>query len=224
MTFALHLLPGTPILDDGIGPPPRYDWVVPPENLAKGNVVPGPATQSVPFTATGLIGQAQTPDAQCQVLFEADSVPPSPGQTSVSVTMVPLDPASVGSPPAGLAYDSNAVRISASYEPSGAPASPISFTLVLNFVAAGSGPGTKVEQRTAHGWQALASTPASAFQLFAPVTSSGIFAVAGPPGQSAAAPANRLVQSAEIAAPFLVVIALVVAVLSRRRRPPAPPT
>jgi len=217
-TFALHLLPGTPILDDNIGPPKAYDWVNPPKALALSNLVPGPANGSVPLGASGSVGEAQTPDSQCQVLFEPSSVPPAAGQTSVRVTMVPLDPASLGPPPPGLAYDSNAYRIGAAYEPSGAPVSQLSFTLVLNFVAAGTGGGTRMEQRSATGWRVLASTPASTFQLFAPATSAGIFVIAGPAGQSAAAPPNRVVQGAEIAAPFLVVIALVVLALTRLRR------
>ncbi|MGH2718023.1 MAG: hypothetical protein ACRDJU_05545 [Actinomycetota bacterium] len=195
--------------------------MVPPAALASGNVVPAAVTKPVPFTAGDLIGEAQTPDSQCQVLFQADSAAQPPGQTSVSVTMVPLDPAGGGPTAAGLAYDSNAVRISACHEPSGPPVTPISFTVVLNFVAAGTGPGTRAVQRVASGCHELASTPASSFQLFAPATSAGTFVVAGPPGQSAAAPANRVVRVAEIAGPFLVVIPLVVVALTRLRQRPA---
>lgn len=216
VSFGRGLLPGAPVLD-GLSPPPPYQWVSPPPARVKDNVPASAGTQSVPLTSAGAAGSVTTPDGQCQLLFDSSSVPPLPGQTSVSVTMVPSDPARVGSPPTGFSYDSNAYTITAAYEPSGQAITKLSATLVLTYAT----DATEITQWTGSSWLSINSTPAGRQQLFGPITSLGIFSTAVLGTSPAPLPTPSQQSSTtlviEIAAIFGVVIALTVAVILRAR-------
>jgi len=56
------------------------------------------------------------------VTFPAGVIVLRPGESSVNVTILPLDPGSLAAPPAGRRFDGNAYRVSASYAGSAAPA------------------------------------------------------------------------------------------------------
>lgn len=107
-------------LFEGVGPPPAYQWVHPPAQFSASNVKPQPASSDIAFAA-GKSGAAgvSTPDGQFVVNFAAGAFAAHPGDTGVHATVTPLDPATLGPPPAGLPADGNAYRIELAYRPSG---------------------------------------------------------------------------------------------------------
>ncbi|MGH2399355.1 MAG: hypothetical protein ACRDFA_12645, partial [bacterium] len=132
LTTAVLALPdGRPaLLFDGLAPPPRYNWVRPPEPLARGNVVPSPVSGSLaivqPVDAAGVAvaapksqsGSLGAPDGQATILFEQDSFSVRAGDLSVGVTLTPLDAEALGPSPLDLRFDGNAYRIDAHVAPS----------------------------------------------------------------------------------------------------------
>ena len=158
LTFFTHSLAGFPILDDGVGPPPPYRWVKPPPDRLRDNVAPQPSTGSVPLTALGSGGSVTTQDGQAQLLSDTNSVPVPPGQRSLTVTITPLDPATLGpSPDGGYRYGSNGYRFAASYEPSGQAVTAITATVVLAFATTAD----RIVRRAGAGWDALPTTPSA---------------------------------------------------------------
>ncbi|MHB8463287.1 MAG: hypothetical protein ACYDH6_04540 [Acidimicrobiales bacterium] len=106
-------------LFEGIGPPPAYRWVHPPSQFAAGNTKPKPVSSDVAFSAGKTRSTtAYTPDGQFIVNFAAGAFAPHDIDGAVHVTITPLDPATLGPLPAGLAPDGNAYRIQFAYQPS----------------------------------------------------------------------------------------------------------
>lgn len=212
LSFRGGLLPAAPVLD-GLGPPPPYQWVTPPPDRIRDNKPPNPGTGTVPLPLTAA-PSVSTPDGQAQLLFESTSVPPSPGQSSVSATLVPRDAATVGPPPAGESFYSNAYALEATYEPSGAALSTLSVTVALTY---SSTAGQHVLRWNGSSWDPLPSTPVPASLLmYAPTTGLGTFVVAGPGGGTSlkAPSATRLVL--EVAIPFVVILGVLGVVFGRR--------
>jgi hypothetical protein len=201
------LLPRAPVLD-GLGPPPPYQWVSPPPGLTKVNKPPSGGTSSVPFVNGVAAGSVTTPDGQCEVLFGNNAVPALAGQTSVQVTMTPVDPNQIGPPPSDYAYDANAYKITAAYEPSGTPITTWNVTVVLSYATA----ATAIIQRTGSSWTALASTPSGYNQLFAPATGTGIFS-AEVLGAGAGSGSSSSSSSSTSSATLIVVIVVIFAVV-----------
>ncbi len=132
VSFRGGLVPARP-LADGIGPPAVYQWVHPPPELQQGNVLPSAGQGPMTINAAGSPGyNLNTDDGQAAVIFPPDGVLPKPGETTVTVTITPLDPATLASPPAGLDYDGNAYRITAVYAKSGTPIQIPPVTCALN--------------------------------------------------------------------------------------------
>lgn len=210
LSFVGGLLPRAPVLD-GLAPPPPYQWVRPPPARVKDNTPPSGATQSVPLQNGNYVGSVNTPDAQCTLILAAGSVPAQAGQTSINITMTPVDATTVGPPPKGFSYDSNGYKISAVYEPSGDPVPSFNATIVLTYAT----DATEVTQWTGSSWKALTSTPAGNNQLFAPISAVGIYASAvlgtGSTTPSQGSSSTTLVL--EIVLLFAVVIGLLVFVL-----------
>lgn len=213
LSFRGGLLPRAPVLD-GLQPPAPYQWVKPPPDRGKDNHPPSGATGTIQLTSIGSAGSVSTPDNQASILFDSNSVPVPPGQTSVRVTITPLDPAIVGAPPAGgYHYDSNAYKFDATYEPSGQPLTTMTVTIVLSFATSAD----HIFHWSGSGWDPLPTTPAAQNQLFAPAHSLGIF-VAG--GTKVAAPpkqASPVILVLEVTAPFVVIAVVLIVVLGRRR-------
>lgn len=129
LTMALLTSPGgrSALLFDGLGPPPRYNWVRPPEPLARGNVQPasGSGTPSIipPVDRPGVSlttpgsqsGSLSTPDGQASVLFVQGAFSSRAGESAVRVTLTPLHAERLRLPPSALRFDGNAYRIEASY-------------------------------------------------------------------------------------------------------------
>lgn len=107
-------------LFDGIGPPPAYQWVKPPPEFKKGNIVPTAGSGQIGFAGgRSEAGAFQTPDGQFVVDLTPGAIPPHGADTSVVARLTPLDPATLGSPPAPLRAAGNAYRIGLAYSPSG---------------------------------------------------------------------------------------------------------
>jgi len=214
LSFRWGLLPRAPVLD-GLQPPAPYQWVKPPPDRRKDNKPPSGATGTIQLTTLGSGGSHTTPDGQAQILFDSNSVPVPPGQTSVSVTIAPLDPDKVGPPPAGgYHYDSNAYRYDAVYEPSGQPLTTMTVTVVLSFATTAD----HIFHWNGSGWDPLPTTPAGQNQLFVPAGRLGIFVAAGTAVGSAPKQASPVILVLEVAAPFVVIAVVLIVVLRRRRR------
>ena len=213
LSFRGGLTPMAPVLD-GLQPPAPYQWVKPPPDRVKDNKPPSGATGKIDLTSIGSAGSHTTPDGQAQILFDSNSVPVPPGQTSVSVTITPLDPDKVGPPPpGGYHYDANAYKYDAVYEPSGQPLTTMTVTIVLSFATAAD----HIFRWNGSGWDPLPTTPAGPNQLFAPSDHLGIFVAAGTAIGKPAKQVSPVILVLEVAAPFVVIAVVLVVVLGRRR-------
>jgi hypothetical protein len=213
VSFRKGLLPAAPVLD-GLGPPAPYQWVKPPPDRAKDNKPPGRGEGSVPLTSLGSSGSVTTPDGQAQVLLDNNSVPPQPGQTSVKITIDPLDPDTVGPPPpGGFHYDSNAYRIAAFYEPSNQPVEKISAVIVLSYATFAD----RIIHWNGSSWDSLPSTPAGQNQLFANTDRLGIFAAAGIGHGTAVKQTSPVLLVAVIVGLFVLIAVVLVLVLRRMK-------
>jgi hypothetical protein len=116
-------------LFEGVGPPRAYQWVHPPPQFSAGNVTPQPSATDIPFTGgkTGPAGAA-TSDGQFLVNFSAGAFAPHDADTAVHAAIAPLDPATLGPVPLGLAADGNAYRIQLTYRPSNTPVGTLAGT------------------------------------------------------------------------------------------------
>ncbi len=130
------------VLYDGFIPPPKYQFVQPPEYFAPGNVKPGALTTDIALTPNGsaLTGFA-TPDGQFVVNLPVGAIAPRAGATSVHVRITPLAPQKLAALPGGLRADGNAYRVEMTYEPGRAPVTRIENkgTLLVEFPEIGNG-------------------------------------------------------------------------------------
>jgi hypothetical protein len=111
-----------PLLD-GIGPPQPYRWVNPPPDLAAANLPPSSGSFHVPLDPNGSRAEVfVTSDNQVTVIVPQGSFDPKPGQIEVTLSVTPLDPATLPSPGTKLTIFGNAYRLKAVYQPSGATA------------------------------------------------------------------------------------------------------
>jgi hypothetical protein len=117
-------------LYEGIGPAAPYRWVHPPAAFKATNIAPLASSQTIDLTAFGSpqTGVA-TIDGQLVLTLPAGAIPASPPNTSVAISITPLDPATLGALPPGLYPDGNAYHVAAAYQPSGtripAPVRPV---------------------------------------------------------------------------------------------------
>lgn len=107
-------------LFEGIGPDSPYRWVNPPKEFAPGNVKPKTASTDVTLDATGSQSAGLlSSDSQMVLNLDAGAVPARPGDSQVSVTFVPLDPATLGRLTPPMRPAGNAYRVEMTYRPSG---------------------------------------------------------------------------------------------------------
>ena len=215
LSFRGGLLPRAPVLD-GLGPPAPYQWVKPPPDRTKDNKPPHGATGTVPLTSIGSAGSVNTPDGQATLLFDSNSVPVSPGQTAVKVTIQPADPDTVGPPPAGgYHYNANAYKFDAVYQPSGQALTTLTATVELSYATSAS----TIFHWNGGGWDPLSTTPAGQNQLFVPATQLGTFVAAGTAtGGTAPKQANPVVLVSAIVGIFGVIAVVIVVILLSQRR------
>jgi hypothetical protein len=189
VSFKTGLVRVRPLYEGNVAPPP-YRWVNPPPDFVAGNKKPAGTSGSVTLRKTGSVGfSVGTPDQQSVVILPDGAFAPKAGQTTVKITIAPLDPATIGAPPAGMHYDGNAYDIRAFYEPSGAPAQPNATTCP----AATSGLPTKcitvvlvypinantLQRRDGATWVVVPAQPA-AQQLYGDSSRTGVFVAVGP--------------------------------------------
>jgi hypothetical protein len=214
-----------PLLD-GLAPPVPYRWVKPPPDLAASNKPPASLRTSVKLTATGSqLGAFSTGDGQVNLVLSEGAVPASPGQTSVAVSIDPVDPAALGQAPPGLIAAGNAYRIQASYRPSGARIDTLggrsSVGLIYPLLAtAVANPSGHLVLASADGrsWQRLRSTDTPGIhQVSAALGTTGYVMVAVPPAGTGGGGGDdgrgRVLLFAGVVAALLVLAA----VLARRR-------
>jgi len=219
------LLARRPLLD-GLAPPVPYRWVKPPPDLAASNKPPASLRFSVKLSATGSqLGAFSTSDGQLNLVLSEGAVPASQGQTSVAVSIDPVDPATLGPAPPGLLLAGNAYRIQASYRPSGGKVDALGgrssvglvYPLLATAVASPSGHLVLVSA-DGRSWQRLRSTDTPGIhQVSAGLGTTGYVVAAVPPagtgGGSGGDGRGRVLLLATAAAALLVVAA----VLARRR-------
>jgi hypothetical protein len=111
-----------PLLD-GFAPPPPYNWVSPPPDLASTNKPPSGGSFRIPLDpVTGSKANVfSTADNQLSIALPAGAIPARDGDDSVTLRMTPLAPASDATVPREFQIAGNVYRVEATYEPSGAP-------------------------------------------------------------------------------------------------------
>jgi hypothetical protein len=214
-----------PLLD-GLAPPVPYRWVKPPPDLAASNKPPASLRASVKLTAGGSqIGAFATSDGQFNLVLGEGAVPARPGQTSVAVSVDPVDPATLGPAPPGLIVAGNAYRIQAAYRPSDARIDTLggrsSVGLVYPLLATAiANPSGHLVLASADGrsWQRLRSTDTpGTHQVSAELGTTGYVMVGVPPagtgGGGGGSGRGRVLLLAGVVAVLLVLAAL----LARRR-------
>lgn len=139
VTSALSSRPVLPLFD-GFAPPVPYNWVSPPAEVAANNSPPKGAEREVPLGAEGTNAtNVSTEDGQMIVGLDKGSVAPLPPETAVKVNIAPLDPATLGSLPAGLRAVSNAYRVMLLYVPSQADVARLAVKGTVALTAAEAG-------------------------------------------------------------------------------------
>jgi hypothetical protein len=177
-----------PVLD-GFGTPQPYRWVSPPPGQDSSNQQPASKRASLDLTKDGGAAFVTTSDGQVNVIVGKNTFPPVAGQTSVRITVQPLDPAKLGRPPGGTVVAGNAYLISAVYEPGGKPvgylSAPVTLTLIYPAVASsGLTPPRHTIIRSFNGrsWQPQKTQDSpQGLQAFEETRHFGYFAVVTPP-------------------------------------------
>jgi hypothetical protein len=217
-------VPGPPRLGrslyDGITPLPPYQWVHPPRELALDNRPPEPGRATRDLDPAGRsAGAVATGDAQCTVILNDGSIAAGPLGQTVTVTITPLDPASIGPPPAGMRSDGNACRFEAVYGKSGAvPRFSRPVTIVLRYATG----GTQIVRASSGGgpaWQPIHTVQYAGHLhlLVADVPTLGTFAPVAPAGT----PYRQGTPWAAYAAAAAALVVFVALVLLRRLAPRA---
>jgi hypothetical protein len=221
-------------LYEGFSPPAPYRWVKPPPPFASGNEPPKPSITDVGLQG-GTSGQAgiSTDDAQVVLNLGPGTIPPHASDTKVTVTITPLDPATLSPPPGPLRADGNAYRVEAVYEPSRQPVDRFAFPgdILLTVPEPGHNMLFSPDGRS---WQGLETQPvATSSVVAARLSQAGYFlgATSNPasttttarPGGSGSggSTTGRAVIAALVVAGVAVALFAVPAVLRSRRGQPA---
>lgn len=207
-------------LYDGVVPLPPYQWVHPPRELAQDNRPPQPSRATRDLDASGKSpGAVATGDAQCTVILNDGALAAGPFGRTVTVTITPLDPASIGPPPPGMRFDGNACRFGAVLGQSGAvPQFKRPVTIVLRYATGGSGI-VRALPGAAPVWQLTRSVQYAGHLhlLVGDVTALGTFAPVAPAGTPYAQRTPWLAYAAVAGA-----VAVFVGLLWLRRKTPPP--
>ncbi len=120
LTLGLH--PGrVRPLYEGFTPPSNYHWVNPPKIDAAANQKPTVTHATVKLGPQGSSAAGvTTDDAQLSLGLSAGAIPRHGSDTSVAVTVTPLDPASVAALTSPFRANGNVYDIAMLYQPSGA--------------------------------------------------------------------------------------------------------
>jgi hypothetical protein len=213
-----------PLLD-GLAPPVPYRWVKPPPDLAASNKPPASLRASVKLTATGSqIGAFATSDGQVNLVLSEGAVAARAGQTSVAVSIDPVDPATLAPAPTGLMVAGNAYHIQAAYRPSGARIDTLGgrssvglvYPLLTTAIANPSG-HLVLASADGRSWQRLQSTDTpGTHQVSAPLGTTGYVMAAVPPAGPGGGGGNGRGRVLLLAGGVAVLLVLA-ALLARRR-------
>jgi hypothetical protein len=181
ITVSTGLLPAAPLYD-GLAPPPRYNYVDPPPDLAPDNIEPSSGVGTIAFTPEGSESRTvATGDGQALATFQQGAFSPPPGDAAaeIEVEITPLDPSGLPDPPPPLRIDGNAYRIEATFASSGQEARlEENATIILRFPVH----ATEMLLLGDQDWETLDTDVAAASaQLFADTFGLGVFVAAGPP-------------------------------------------
>ena len=181
---------GLPVLPlyDGVQPPAPYKWVDPPPEFAAQNQEPLEGTQTVPVKDLELGFGAATGDAQAQLIVAGGAVADAPeGARSLVVDIVPLDPDTLGPPPAGLLFAGNAYEFTGTYEPGGEAMELRRAGTVVERYATRA---TTLLRWTGSAWERVEGPQVvrGSLQVFSEVTELGTFVAAGPPPHTGGGP------------------------------------
>jgi hypothetical protein len=130
----LSVLARRPILD-GSGPPPPYNYVEPPPDVAGTNQQPGNAETTVRLGPKGSAAKVLTaPDGQFSFVMRPGLFPPHTGAHEVRVTAEPLAPSKFPPLPSGYDVRGNVYDLTATYEPRGGKIEHLGFNSVAILV------------------------------------------------------------------------------------------
>jgi hypothetical protein len=166
------------VLYDGLVPLPPYRWVHPPPHRSRDNQTALSGSGTIALGPPSRASEISTEDDQALVTLPRGIIAPQSGESTVKVTIVPLDPATVRPPPNGLRFDGNAYRIEASYGTSGIPAVlTASPTVVLRYPVH----ATQMLRVGESGWTPLTGQVfTGSQQLLANTDRLGVFIAAAP--------------------------------------------
>jgi hypothetical protein len=212
-----------PLLD-GTLTPTAYRWVDPPPALAAQNQDPTPGMFRVKVTDAGSrTAVFSTDDTQVTVILEKGAFPAAERQNAVQVTVTPIATSEVSAADRPLRLVGNAVRIQATYVPSGDPVSVEPDTarvvLVYPIVLSQHASHSIVSSPDGEAW-----TPAetndlpSIQQADALVPTLDYVAVGEEPGASPSGSGSGVNTAATVAIVVAIVALLVVLFLTLRRR------
>jgi hypothetical protein len=196
VSFTYGALPTLPLYDGAsVGP---YRFVKAPKALAEFNRPPFSFRERFPLPSDGFRAlTAATLDNQATINLPDGAVEPMPGETEIEVSIDPLDPASLGSPPQRAGYDGNAYRFTGRYAASGEPlrlrvacpagtapgGSAHCLTVVIHYAfgpVLGRG-DTRIYRQADGGWSALPTKDVpSILHGYASTGTLGTFVSAGP--------------------------------------------
>ena len=174
---------GLPVLPlyDGVQPPSPYRWVDPPPEFEAANQPPLPGNQTVPADDLGVGFAAATNDAQAQLIVAGGAVEGQPEDArSLRVVVTPLDPDSLGPPPAGLLFGGNAYEFEASYVPGG---EPLELNRTATIVERYATRASTLLRWSGSRWERVEEPQVvrGSLQVFAESAELGTFVTAGPP-------------------------------------------
>jgi hypothetical protein len=223
--LSARLAPGLrrPLLD-GFAPPPAYRWVKPPPDLAAQNQAPDKGTFSTQLTSSGSDpGIFSTQDLQASLIVPQGAFAPEPGQQSVTLSILPLDPAAFGPPPKGYVITGNVYRFQAVDSPGGNPIASLVHQAELSLFYPGTtsfSDHSLVSSPDGRVWTLVRSSDQPVTQIVsANVVTLGLYAVVqaqaagGEPGGGSGSGVF-----AWLVVGLVVAVALVVAVLEVRHR------
>lgn len=215
---ALSARLGVPVrpVFDGLAPPEPYRFVSPPPEFETANQPPEPLREPIPAErGKTTFASFATTDAQVQVSIPDDAFELAEGRR-LAAEIVPLDPATTGEPPAGLAFTGNAYRIRVFDERDRKDAvvrEPV--TIIMRYPAH----ATEMLYLRDSGWTRIASDKLEpTLQLVVATKELGTFATGAPPTGS-----SGLWWAVGIASGIAAGLGLVLGIRERLRIRHAPP-
>lgn len=179
---------GRPLFD-GFAPPPPYNYVSPPPELAAGNFPAQPARTAVTLGEGGSEAiNVSTPDAQAIVTLPAGAIAAHPPDTSVAVELIPQAPATLGPVPPDLRPVGNVYQLGLTYQPSGTAVAAVAPSVTVALTGATQG-DTLLYSPDGQAWQTVPARPfGNTHGMTGPAQGPGRYLVAASPAVKEVAP------------------------------------